>query len=888
MSQPTSRRPRLPLAFRVFLLVATLLTAAVGAAVWLSLLQGDRITRRAVDHALEASSAVQSAFAEQRLKELELITQLIAVDPAFVNYIADAQNSASATTLDDGLSSIYDLLKERQEAYGFDLGIVLDGDGGVLARSDQADLVEANMADDPFLAGAVEQLTPVSGYWRMGHELLQATVFPLAQGGDLVGFLLLGKRVDNTLGERIRRVSDADIAFVAPLADERIRIVGSSLEPARKAALQEALDGDLLGLANAVRMATRIEHGRLRLDGSDWVVRATPLDAAGGAEVGAAIQLTSYDEAAAGYRSLLNTVAFTGLAALAVALPLSLLLVRASLRPLREMARAAQEAASGNYQARFEPGGRDELAALGNAFDSLLSDLRGERDIEAYVTHLSRLLPEPGDADPGTSLPAGRPAQQARMLVLALDLRGLLQASSEHAADRTVEQAAEVFTGIALLAREHGGEWLGHGGSQLLLGFHGEHGLAALLGCARELFASESTLTAAAMEGEVTTGSLRGEGHLLPIAVGAAAQHVQRLLVEAEAGQLMLPRGLGERVKSQLAEALVTVARGASSGKPFYCISAAALAAWQPPASAATIAPEAAGDGFTAVTAGGLSHADGANLPVGTQLGGRYRILSVLGSGGMGVVYRARDLELDDVVALKMLKGAALRDSEQLDRLKSEIKLARRITHPNVLRTFDFGEFYGNPYISMEYVRGMTLRYLLKQTGRVPFTAALRLARQLCAGLQAAHEVGVLHRDIKPENLILEASGNAKLMDFGIARPIRRDAREAQLEEGIYLGTPAYSAPEQLTGQDVDHRTDIFATGALMMELFCGVLPFEGEGMVEIYSAQMQGQLRAPSQAWPEIPKPLEAIIERCLRNDPAQRFQSATELAAELARVRA
>ena len=140
----------------------------------------------------------------------------------------------------------------------------------------------------------------------------------------------------------------------------------------------------------------------------------------------------------------------------------------------------------------------------------------------------------------------------------------------------------------------------------------------------------------------------------------------------------------------------------------------------------------------------------------------------------MGVVYKARDIELDDVVALKMLKAAALLDGEQLERLKSEIKLARRITHPNVLRTFDFGESDGRPYISMEYVRGMTLRYLLRQAGRIPYSAGLRIARQLAAGLGAAHAVGVLHRDIKPENLILEASGNAKLMDFGIARPLRR------------------------------------------------------------------------------------------------------------------
>ncbi len=226
-------------------------------------------------------------------------------------------------------------------------------------------------------------------------------------------------------------------------------------------------------------------------------------------------------------------------------------------------------------------------------------------------------------------------------------------------------------------------------------------------------------------------------------------------------------------------------------------------------------------------------------------------------------------------------------DGEQLERLKSELKLARRITHPNVLRTFDFGEYQGAPYISMEYVRGMTLRQLIAQAGRVPYSAALRIARQLCAGLRAAHEVGVLHRDIKPENLILEASGNAKLMDFGIARPIRR-AGPGQTEAGMYVGTPHYSAPEQLAGEEVDHRADIYAFGVLMCEMFSGALPYSGSSTVELYVAQMQGPPTPPSASWPEIPAELEALILRCIERDRARRFPDLAALSAELELLRA
>jgi len=269
------------------------------------------------------------------------------------------------------------------------------------------------------------------------------------------------------------------------------------------------------------------------------------------------------------------------------------------------------------------------------------------------------------------------------------------------------------------------------------------------------------------------------------------------------------------------------------------------------------------------------------------RFGGRYDILGVLGEGGMGVVYKARDLELDDVVALKMLKPAALGDSEHLDRLKSEIRLARKITHPNVLRTFDFGDVDGRPYISMEYVRGMTLRYLIKQTGRIPYSAALRIARQLSAGLAAAHQVGVLHRDIKPENLILESSGNAKLMDFGIARPLHR-SEPGHTQPGMFVGTPAYSSPEQLSGGEVDARSDVYASGVLMCEMFCGKVPFQGASTMEIYLAQMQREPIKPSAWWPEVPPALEALILRCIEREPAARIQSAIDLNAGLAGLRA
>jgi eukaryotic-like serine/threonine-protein kinase len=266
----------------------------------------------------------------------------------------------------------------------------------------------------------------------------------------------------------------------------------------------------------------------------------------------------------------------------------------------------------------------------------------------------------------------------------------------------------------------------------------------------------------------------------------------------------------------------------------------------------------------------------------GALLGARFEILSVLGAGGMGIVYKARDRELDDLVALKMLKRDLWGDRTQLDRLKSELKLARKITHPNVLRTYDFGDIEGVPYISMEYVRGVTLRYMLDQTNRLPYSAGLRLAKQLCAGLGAAHAVGVLHRDIKPENLILEPTGNAKLMDFGIARPIDRLA-PGQTQAGFIVGTPHYLPPEVLQGQEADPRSDLYSCGIVLYEIFTGILPFEAATAMDIMVKHLREPPPPPSTRWKEIPPALEAAILRCLEKDPDRRYRSVAELLRDL-----
>jgi serine/threonine protein kinase/HAMP domain-containing protein len=273
-------------------------------------------------------------------------------------------------------------------------------------------------------------------------------------------------------------------------------------------------------------------------------------------------------------------------------------------------------------------------------------------------------------------------------------------------------------------------------------------------------------------------------------------------------------------------------------------------------------------------------------LRPGIVLANRWEVLSSLGEGGMGLVVQARDRDLEEIVALKVLRPEIANDRDMLERLKSELKLARRITHPNVVRTFDFLELDGIPCISMEYVHGVTLFALLERSGRLPYSAGLHLARQLGAGLAAAHFQGVIHRDIKPANLILQPNGNAKLMDFGIARPVQQ-VGPSRTEVGSVVGTPHYLAPEQLTGGVVDTRADIYATGVLLYEVFTGQRPYTGRTAYEIFAQHLREAPTPPRTYWPEMPTELERVLLRCLERSPENRFANIRDLLAAMEHLR-
>lgn len=306
----------------------------------------------------------------------------------------------------------------------------------------------------------------------------------------------------------------------------------------------------------------------------------------------------------------------------------------------------------------------------------------------------------------------------------------------------------------------------------------------------------------------------------------------------------------------------------------------------QPPAAARMAMLDPAED--EVVTGAGIGRAPDTErqaavvrLEPGTRLGDRYELLHRVGAGGRGVVFAARDLELDETVALKALHPTDVSE-ESLLRFRQELKLARKLSHPNVLRVHDIGEVDGLRFISMEYLEGQDLeRTIQESAGAFPVGIGVDYVRQICAGLGAAHEMGVIHRDIKPPNLMVVDPGVVKILDFGIAKAM--DVRGVSAT-GVACGTPLYMSPEQIRGSRVlDPRTDLYSLGCVMFALFTGSVPFAGDEVFELLMAHMNQPPPRPRDIRADLPRELDGIILRLLSKDPDDRYASCAELAQAL-----
>ncbi|HEX4519793.1 MAG TPA: protein kinase [Gaiellaceae bacterium] len=274
----------------------------------------------------------------------------------------------------------------------------------------------------------------------------------------------------------------------------------------------------------------------------------------------------------------------------------------------------------------------------------------------------------------------------------------------------------------------------------------------------------------------------------------------------------------------------------------------------------------------------------------GDVVADRYELNEVVGSGGMSSVYRAHDRVLERTVALKVLHERLVAQKDIVDRFSREAKLVAGLSHHNIVAVIDRGEYAGSPFIVLEYIPGENLKQLLGRQGPLPVERALELTIEIANGLAFAHQKGFVHRDVKPQNVLLNGKGEAKVTDFGIARPL--EAKEGETQTGTVLGTCDYISPEQAQGRHVDEHTDIYSLGIVLYELLTGAVPFTGENFVAVAMQHINAPPPPVTLERPEVPRRVEEAVERALAKDPGDRFTTMSafcdELEACLAEVRA
>ena len=270
-------------------------------------------------------------------------------------------------------------------------------------------------------------------------------------------------------------------------------------------------------------------------------------------------------------------------------------------------------------------------------------------------------------------------------------------------------------------------------------------------------------------------------------------------------------------------------------------------------------------------------------LTAGSTFAERYQIIEELGKGGMGRVYRAVDKKLKEEVALKLIKPEIASDKKTIDRFSNELKYARKIAHKNVGRMYELLEDKGAHFITMEYVPGQDLKGLIRQTGQLATGTAISIAKQVCEGMAEAHRLGVVHRDLKPSNLMIDKEGNARIMDFGIARSLRTKGITGA---GVMIGTPEYMSPEQVEGKEADQRSDIYSLGVMLYEMVTGRVPFEGDTAFAIGVKHKSETPKDPKEINSHIPDDLSRLILRCMEKSKDKRYQSAGEVYSELTNI--
>ncbi|HEY5611687.1 MAG TPA: protein kinase, partial [Thermoanaerobaculia bacterium] len=733
-------------------------------------------------------------------------------------------------------------------------------------------------------SGGIE---PLSGVMISENKLYHVAVAPLNVGAASVrpAYLVNAYAIDERFANQIAEATQTGVLF---LPSPKLIANMEQFSPRSTNAPSAASLQRMPEIATMFGTAKMIPAHTVEIDRSEYVFTGEPL-VASGSPVGAAVFVRSLDTELAPFREIERTLVYAGGAALLLAFILSWLIAKRLTRPIEKLAAIAQAVTEGDYSVQPDTQRTDEVGLLARSFGKMVVALRDKAELEELYEQMSARVEE----RTGPVFPL-KPPLREEGTILVTDLRGSLTTAGGGNAEEVIASIARAMRiQDAEVKRQDGRvrEIVGH---RLVSVFPGERGvihairacraiseeLSLQIDAAHPLSIGVGIATGDFVSGSVELTSERGEALVgnapllaLLFAWEAPTSYAYISLESAQAaGNEVMSSASREEVHLKWIPNPLLVA-----SLPLQSLTTGMMQAMNATASMSTLKLE---ESRTAP-----SPTPSAEITTGAMFANRYEIEQVLGRGGMGIVYKATDKQLDETVAIKTLPGDVMqRSPEDLERFKREIRLARKITHRNVLRTYDYGEASGVYFISMEYVKGYTLADLLQESPKLAPRVALGVTRQISRGLQAAHEQGIIHRDIKPQNVLIDYRGEVKLMDFGIAR--MAEATEAMTQAGLIIGTPHYMSPEQVQGKQLDPRSDVYSMGVMVYESLAGARPFEAPSLTGILAAHLTQMPKPLIEVRPDIGAELNAIVMKCLAKNPQDRYADAGELLADLDRV--
>ncbi len=875
-------RARVPLVLRLFGLTALLIAAVVGIAVAITIQRATTVARETVNKSIAGAARLFDDQAMQRLARLAVPVQLLGNDPNFYAYIRE--NFAGAGQPATDLVSLNDQLEQRRQSFGSDVLVLLDDQGRVITRTDHPSVTAESGEDlyeqSPVVKKIIDDATlPDSrGVILLGKRLYHAAIAPVAIGTPPVriAYLLNASAIDETFANRIAGSTNADVLFMAAGTDMVTRSSG-----APSFGMQQ-----MRGVDQIVKSGKRLLPATQTIERSSYVVTGEPLFA-DRKPIGAAVFLRSVDREMQPFQQIENALLFGGGAALLVAFVLTWLIAKRMTRPIEQLARMAQAVTAGDYSVQPDVSRSDEVGILSRAFAKMITSLRDKAELEELYEQMAARSAE-REAHPHRN----EPPKLDEGTVLVTDLRGLPPTVGDGGPQAVIDSVARVMKLQESEVIRQDGEVREVVGHRLVSIFRGERGIIHAIRASRAINEELATqmpqapmsIGAGIATGDFVTGSVELSRESGVAIVGNAPLLASLFAWHAPAGHAYISY---ETAQAAGGEVLGSSTRDEVKLK---WLAQPLPVASLPLVSVTTGMIRSMGASTTATMR--LEPPEGTTPPAktvvdlstGQVFANRYRIEQILGRGGMGVVYKATDTQLDEIVAIKTLPGDVMqRSPDDLERFKREIRLARKITHRNVLRTYDYGEAEGVYFISMEFVRGYTLSELLTESAgrQMAPRVVMGISRQICRGLQAAHEQGIIHRDIKPQNVLIDAKGEVKLMDFGIAR--MTESKDAMTQAGLIVGTPHYMSPEQVQGHQLDPRSDVYSMGVLMYEMLAGKRPFESPSLTAVLTAHIMETPKPLVEVRPELGERIGAIVMRCLAKDPKARYADAGALLADL-----